>query len=400
MRREDIAVSLRPYLVAVAGHPNLMAMAAPPTPRRLPAGQSGSRDLLIGANAALARLEQAMRQWPAPDLITRTLARREAVQSSQIEGTRTDLDELLVYEATLGLDGLPPDAVVTERYVQALQHGLDAVRERGRSALDLALVNRLHALLMQDMPADFPKGSYRQEQAVIGAMGGRLEDARFIPSPPDRIVAAMQELQDAMLHYTPAEEEQFELNILAQLAIAHAQFETIHPYKDGNGRTGRLLMPLILASEGHPPLYLSGALLRNKDAYYDALNDVQIRGNWAPWMDMVSRSVVESANDAIAIANDMQQLEKDWALVVSRYRADAVARRLPPLLIGHPVVTASQVASLLDVSERSALTGIYALESEGILVQGNERKWGRTYHAKAVLHRLNQVPATPGHRAR
>ena len=186
----------------------------------------------------------------------------------------------------------------------------------------------------------------------------------------------MQELERQMLQYQPAEDEQFELNILAQLAIAHAQFETIHPYKDGNGRTGRLLMPLILAAEGYPPLYLSGALLRSKDAYYDALNQVQLKGNWAPWMDMVSKAVVESANDAIAIAEDMQQLVAAWSERVSGYRADAVARRLPALLVGHPVVTAAQVASLLGVSNRSALTGIYALEKEAILATGNERKWG------------------------
>jgi len=400
VRREDIAVPLRQYLVPVEGRPNLVAMTAPPTPRRLPPGQSGNRQLFADANAGLARLEQAMRQWPTPDLVTRTLARREAVQSSQIEGTQTDLDQLLVYEATLGLDGLPADVVVTERYVQALQDGLEAVRERGRSVIDLALVNHLHSVLMQDTPQDFPKGRYRQQQAVIGPLGGRPEDARFVPSPPDRIGEAMQELERQMLQYQAAEDEQFELNILAQLAIAHAQFETIHPYKDGNGRTGRLLMPLILAAEGYPPLYLSGALLRSKDTYYDALNQVQIKANWVPWMDMVSRAVVESANDAIAIAEDMQRLVAEWSVKVSRYRGDSVARRLPALLVGHPVVTASQVASLLEVSDRSALTGIYALEEAGILSKGNEKKWGRTYHAHAVLKRLNQLPARVAQRPR
>lgn len=400
MRREDIAVPLRRYLVPVEGGPHLLAMTAAPTPRRLPSEQSGSRELLIRANAALARLHQAMRQWSEPDLVTRTLVRREAVQSSQIEGTQTDLDELLVYEATLGLDGLPSDVIVTERYVQALQDGLAAVRERGRSAIDIGLVNQLHAVLMQDTPDDFPKGRYRQEQALIGPFGGRPGDARFAPSPPDRIGDAMQELERQMLQYRPAEDEQFELNILAQLAIAHAQFETIHPYKDGNGRTGRLLMPLILAAEGYPPLYLSGALLRSKDAYYEALNQAQLKGRWAPWMDMVSTAVVESANDAIAIAEDMQQLVTDWSERVSGYRADAVARRLPALLVGHPVVTAAKVASLLGVSNRSALTGIYALEKEGILATGNERKWGRTYYAQAVLDRLNQPPLPPHQRPR
>ncbi|MBT2767259.1 Fic family protein [Stenotrophomonas sp. ISL-67] len=354
---------------------------------------------MIQANAALDRLSDAIRHWPAPELVTRTLARREAVQSSQIEGTQTDLDQLLVYEATLGMDGLPVDVLVTERYVQALQYGLDAVRKRGRSALSLALVNQLHAMLMQDAPDDFPKGAYRNEQAIIGALGSRPEDARFIPSPPDRIGAAMQELERSMLQYRAGEEEQSELIVVAQLAIAHAQFETIHPYKDGNGRTGRLLMPLILAAEGYPPLYLSGALLRSRNAYYDALNQVQIKGNWTPWMDMLCKAIVESAHDAMSIADDMTALVQMWSEKLKSYRRDSVAQRLPNLLIGHPVVTAAQVAALLDVSERSALTGIYALQKEGVLVQGDERKWGRTYYAQAVLDRLNQLPVPPKIRA-
>lgn len=393
MRREDIAGPLRAYLIPVEGRQNLLAMIPPPTPRRLPLGQAGSREMQIKAEAALERLADAMRHWPAPELVTRTLARREAVQSSQIEGTQTNLDQLLVYEATLGMDGLPLDVLVTERYVQALQHGLDAVREGGRAALNLELVNQLHATLMQDAPDDFPKGAYRKEQAIIGALGSRPEDARFIPSPPDRIQAAMQELERSMLQYQKDEEEPGELIVVAQLAIAHAQFETIHPYKDGNGRTGRLLMPLILAAEGYPPLYVSGALLRSRNAYYDALNQVQTRGNWAPWMDMLCKAIVESAHDAMSIADDMTALANKWSEQLSGYRRDSVAKRLPSLLIGHPVVTAAQVATLLEVSERSALTGIYALEKEGVLVQGDERKWGRTYYAQAVLDRLNQLPA-------
>lgn len=123
------------------------------------------------------------------------------MQSSQIEGTQTDLDQLLVYEATLGVDSLTADVVVTERYVHALQLGLGVVRQGGRAALDLTLVNQLHATLMQDAPGDFPKGAYRQEQAIIGTFGGRPEDARFIPSPPDRIDDAMRELERAMLQY-------------------------------------------------------------------------------------------------------------------------------------------------------------------------------------------------------
>src|SRR5258708_69787 len=179
---------------------------------------------------------------------------------------------------------------ITERYVAALQHGLERVRVGGRAVLDLALIHELHALLMQDEATHFPVGAYRETQVWIGPTL-RIEDATFVPAPPARVKGCMEEMAASILKYAPREDEQTVLTILAQLAIAHAQFETIHPYHDGNGRTGRLLMPLMLAAEGYPPLYLSGALLRAKSQYYAALASVQLQGNgvrgsscWAtPW---------------------------------------------------------------------------------------------------------------------
>ena len=390
MRREDIATRLHRYLVPVEGRPNIKALVAPPTPRCLPVGDSGSTALMHAAMQGLGRLDGEMRHWAFPDLLTRTLARREAVQSSQIEGTRTDLDHLLIYEETQAEGSAPPDAQVTERYVQALQIGLDAVRQHGRAGITLELLNRLHAVLMQDAGDAFPCGRYRTEQAMIAPFGARFEQARFIPAPPSFIAPCMEEMERSILQYAPAEEEQGELTVLAQVAIAHAQFETIHPYLDGNGRTGRLLMPLILAAEGYPPLYLSGTLLRNRNAYYDALLQVQLQGRWTPWMDLLCRAVIESVQDAISIARDLQALVETWG---RGQRRGSVANRLPALLVGHPVVSARSVAELLGVSLRSALSGIYQLEQAGVLEQTGDARWGRTWRAKAVIERLNQPPA-------
>jgi Fic family protein len=392
MRKDQVAPRLRKYLVPVEGKPNVLAMVAPPTPRRLPSDDYGAPALLDEANRALGTLAGSMAHWTHPDLLTRTLSRREAVQSSQIEGTQTQLDELLTYEVTLGVDGLPADVKVTERYVHALQLGLDAVRSKGRSAITVDLVHQLHATLMQDAAADFPKGQYRTVQAYIGALGGRMEDARFVPTPPADIAECLAEMERSILQYAPAEDEQTALSIVAQIAIAHAQFETIHPYSDGNGRTGRLLMPLILAAENHPPLYLSGSLLRNRLRYYDALNLVQLRGEWSPWMNLLCQAIKESAEDAVAIAQDLNRLVANWDELLTGYRKDSVVRRLPPLLIGHPVVSAREVARLLNVSVRSALTGIDDLVKTEILSSPRDRKWGRVFQAKAVLDRLNQVP--------
>lgn len=387
MRQSDVAPHLRQYLVPVEGKPNVRAMVAPPAPRQLPAG-SGSPALAHAASQALGRLIGAMEGWSNPDILTRTLVRREAVQSSQIEGTKTELDELLTYEATWSAEGLPADVRTTQHYVEALQHGLGAVRSGGRSALDCELVKEMHAMLMEH--ENVPKGIYRDIQAWIGT--DRIEDASFVPTPPADIDACMRDLEQNILHYAPREDEQAELTALAQMAIAHAQFETIHPFNDGNGRTGRILMPLILAAEGLPPLYLSGMLMRNRAGYYAALKQVQLQGNWGPWMDMTYCAVLEATDDCVSLAEDLRAIRGIWLDATASYRSHSVARRLPAMLIEQPVVTTNTVAALLGVSVVAAAKGINELMRLGILKAKDERTWGRTFHAAAVLDRLNQAP--------
>jgi Fic family protein len=226
---------------------------------------------------------------PNTDMVTRTLARREAVMSSQIEGTQSGLHQLLTYEATQGRGGMPADVRITEYYVSALAHGLERVRAGGRAVLGLALIHELHALLMRDETMHLPIGAYRENQVWIGSTK-RIEDATFVPAPPAYVQGCMEEMAASILQYAAREDEQTALTLLAQLAIAHAQFETIHPYHDGNGRTGRLLMPLMLAAEAYPPLYISGALLRAKSQYYAALASVQLRGEWGPWLDLLGHA--------------------------------------------------------------------------------------------------------------
>lgn len=337
---------------------------------------------------ALERLKATVHHLPNVDMITRTLARREAVQSSRIEGTRTHVHELFEYEATRSGDGLPDDATVTERYVQALELGLAAVRRaRSRRALDLDLVRAMHRTLMQDAPATVRPGRFRDIQAWIGS--GRIEDATFVPAPPSRIASCMQELESSMLQYAPREDEQWALSPVAQIAIAHAQFETIHPFADGNGRTGRLLMPVMLAAEGYPPLYLSGTLLRHRRAYYDALADIQLRWDWSPWLKLLGRAVIESCDGAIAIANDLEAIRADWADRLAGLRADATARQLPAYLLGHPVVTVNQVADAHEVSFVAASRAINQLIERKILSEPKRRR-NRVFHATDVLVRLER----------
>ena len=390
MRRDQVAHDRQDYLVPALGHPNALALVAPPTPRAIPDG-ARHHGGFANAHAALGRLQGAMAHIPNVDMVTRTLARREAVKSSQIEGTRADLPQLLTYEATHSVGGLPADVKVTERYVAALQHGLACIRAGGRKALDLGLVHTLHGLLMQDDANRFPVGAWRTDQVWIGD-SVRIEDATFVPAPPAHVPACMDEMAASILQYAPREDEQGALTLVAQLAIAHAQFETIHPYHDGNGRTGRLLLPLMLAAEGYPPLYLSGALLRARPAYYAALASVQLRGDWGPWIQLLTHAVVEAGNDSIAIALDLVAMAERWEQQLSRYRSHSATRRLPRFLLGHPVLSVQQTVQGLRISQPAANAALNNLLAAGIVSLVNERQWGRVFQATEILERLERAP--------
>jgi Fic family protein len=390
MRRDQVAVDRQPYLVPAEGHPNAWALVAPPTPRLIPDGERASA-AFAEAHAALGKLQGVLTQIPNADMVTRTLARREAVKSSQIEGTKTDLPQLLAYEATHGARGLPADARVTERYVLALQEGLDKVRREGRAALDLAFVHRLHATLLEQ-DAEFPVGAYRTRQAWIGE-SPRIEDASFVPAPPACVSDCMREWEQASLRYEAREDEHTRLSLVAQLAICHAQFETIHPYEDGNGRVGRLLLPLMLAAEGYPPLYLSGSLLRARADYYASLLAVQLRGDWGPWVRLLTRAIVESCHDSIAVAQDLVAIRQRWDARLAGYRADSATRRLPAVLLGHPILSVRQAVTVLGVSQPAANAALNNLLAAGIVSLVKQQEWGRVFQATEVLERLDRPPA-------
>lgn len=390
MRRDSLAYDRTQYLVPALGYPNAFALVAPPTPRMLPLTRQHEA-VFSRAHAAIGRLQSALKHIPNADMVTRTLARREAVMSSQIEGTKSDLQQLLTYEASQGAGDVPADVRITQYYVEALALGLERIRTQGRAALNLALIHELHSSLMRDEKAHLPIGAYRENQVWIGSTK-RFEDATFVPAPPSYVQGCMEEMEVSVLKYAAREDEQTELTVLAQLAIAHAQFETIHPYHDGNGRTGRLLMPLILAAESYPPLYLSGALLRAKTQYYAGLASIQLQGEWGPWLELLGNAVVESSDEAILIAEDLLALAQRWEQDLHSYRANSAARRLPRFLIGYPVLSVQQAAMGLSISVPAANAALNNLRAAGIVSLVNERRWGRVFQATEVIQRLDQAP--------
>lgn len=389
LKRTDLCHNLQKRLVPAYGHPGAYALVPPPTPRSIPS-KSISAEVIL-AHEALGALKASTANLPNPDLVTRTLDRREAVRSSQIEGTQSDMDQLLVYEATGSDEGLPPDVVVTLNYVKALEYGLNAVRGRGHGAINCPLIKELHRHLMTGVDCRGTIGEFRDRQNWIG--GSKIYQARFVPPPPDQISGCMEEFE-SFLKEVPHEEDMFEVPVVIRMAIAHAQFETIHPFIDGNGRVGRLILPLMLAAEGYPPVYIAGFLKNNRQEYYDALAGVQLKEKWIEWVSFFATAVEESVKESIDTAHELEAILKRWESRVSelRVRSDSVVNRLPNLLAGSPVVTARQVETALGVSFPAANNALAKLAEIGILVIPKAQQRNRIFVAQEVIDLLNRTP--------
>jgi Fic family protein len=348
---------------------------------------------LMAAEKAIASTAAVARLLPHPDLITRSLVRREAVLSSQIEGTRTDLTQLLEYEATGSDEGLPDDAAVTLGYVRALDHGLRAVRrEGGPRHLTLGLIRQLHRVLLAGTDYRYPEGpgEWRRGQNWIG--GRRIEDATLIPPPLSHLGSCLLDLEDFVQVdlSSPAT-----MALPLRLAVAHVQFEAIHPFSDGNGRVGRLLPPLMMAAEGLPPLYLAGYLKANQPEYYDLLADVQLQGRWTPWLAWFLEGIASAAATEQATAHALLSVRQSWQERTAHMRADAAARRLLDVFLGAPVQTVASAREALGISPQAANTGIAALLGLGILREATGRRWGRNFQAHEVLAVLENRPDKP-----
>lgn len=389
MKKSDLCTARQKMLVPVAEYPGAYALVPPPAPRFIPL--PGIQNEVARAHEALGALQALTARLPNPNLVTRTFDRREAVRSSQIEGTNSGVNDLFLYEATGSDEGLPPDVLVTLNYVKALEHGLEEVRNRGGvAALTCGLIKELHAHLM-DGVHDFKgtPGEFREKQNWIG--GFKIYQARFVPPPPENVQACMADLE-SLLQYAPREEDQLEAPIVIRMAIAHAQFETIHPFIDGNGRVGRILLPLMLAAEGYPPVYLAGFLKENQQTYYDTLANVQLKEKWTAWVSFFAAGVEVAAQESMRTAQELDAILDRWKREVAGFglRSDSAVNRLPELLIGNPVLTVRQVKEALGISFPAASGALALLEEKGILVQPVKQRRNRTFVAKEVIDLLDR----------
>ena len=340
--------------------------------------------LLDEANQALGRLDGVTLLLPDPGQFLYSYVRKEAVLSSQIEGTQSSLSDLLLFENE-ATPGVPLDDVEeTSNYIRAMNHGIERI-EVGKLPLSNRLLREVHALLMDGVRGgDKAPGEFRRTQNWLG--GTRPGNARFVPPPPSEVAAAMSDLEK-FLHDVPEPTP-----ILVKAALAHVQFETIHPFLDGNGRVGRLLITLLLCSEKvlqQPLLYLSLYFKQNRDAYYDHLQRVRTHGAWEEWLEFFLEGVIAVAGSATETARRIRALVDDDREKIHRLgRAAASALRVHELAGRRVVLTATGTASQLGLSVPTVNAALARLEEVGILREVTGRKRGRVFLYESYLDLL------------
>lgn len=336
---------------------------------------------LVAAERALGALNGLGEMLPNPHLLIRPFLQREAVASSRIEGTVTDLQQLMLFEADETAAPAPADAREVGNYVRALTYGLDQPPDRSVSP---ALIRELHHLLMQDVRGgDRDPGRFRQRQVFISGRGA--EGMRFVPPPPTDVPVLIDQLATFI-------NARSELPDLVRIALVHYQFETIHPFEDGNGRVGRLLMSLLLCRWGllwKPLLYLSGYFEQNREAYIDGLLSVSQHGTWDAWIDLCLEAVTVQARDGMERSRRLLDLRESYR---ARFQTGKQAGVLPVIdsLFDRPTTTVKQLEERLDMPRFSAQRYVTALVEEGVLIELTGRQRNRVFGAHEVIRILSE----------
>ncbi len=332
---------------------------------------------LSRADSSLSELSGLGRLLPSPHLLIAPYVRKEAVLSSRIEGTTTDLSELLKDEAGAELPARDADDVREVRnYVRALEYG---VKRLEHLPLSLRLVRELHERLMRGVRGDrATPGEFRRSQNWIGASGSTPDTASYVPPPVEEMRACLDSWE-RFLH------ERDRIPDLVQCALMHEQFEAIHPFLDGNGRVGRLLITLFLIERNRlsqPLLYLSAYIERNRSQYYDLLQGVRTRGDWRSWILYFLVGVAEISTEAVKRSGRLMELRERLRNKIEGKRN---AVRLLEKLFENPFVTVAGAARLLGVTNPTARQAVKQLLAAEVLSETTGREWGRLYLAKPIL---------------
>lgn len=374
------------YDIMRAGGEEVRAFVPYPLPPRPPIRLAGSLQVqLEHALLALGRLDSLTVLLPDTQLFLYMYVRKEAVLSSQIEGTQSSLADLLLFELEEA-PGVPLDDVVeVSNYVAAMEHGLKRLREG--FPLSNRLIREIHGVLLsQGRGSEKEPGQFRRSQNWIG--GTRPGNAHYVPPPPHAVSDCMSDLE-RFLH-----DESQPFPILVKSALAHVQFETIHPFLDGNGRIGRLLITLLLCHEGvlsDPMLYLSLYLKQHRDEYYRQLDQVRERGDWESWLGFFLEGITETANGTVATARRLTDLfHQDRETVQRQGRAAGSAIRVHQVLTERPIVSLSEVTERTELSFPAASSAMDLLMELDIARELTGKKRNRLFGYDAYLSILNE----------
>ena len=357
------------YVPQPTGYRAFIPAPLPPEPPLRLTGELQS--LLSDADRALGRLDGSIQTLPDPDLFVFMYVRKEAVLSSQIEGTQSSLQDVLAAEAKILSPSRPRDAQEVINYVAAMNTGLERL---GALPVSIRLIRDIHKILLARVRGShLTPGELRTSQNWIGPEGCTLDQAEFVPPPPHEALRVLGELE-TFIH------KQDDLPILVRLGLVHAQFETIHPFLDGNGRMGRLLITFLLTERGilqKPVLYLSYYFKRHRQTYYDRLQAVRDHGDWEGWLAFFLRGVIEISNEATRTARRILELREQHRSAVTDHLGLAAGNghRVLEQLYQTPILSVTHVQNITGTSYTAANNLVARLVDVGILQEatGNRR---------------------------
>lgn len=367
------------YVSQIHGHKAFMPNSLPPAPPL--AMDDELLTLLSAADRALGRLDGSTGTLPNPDLFVYMYVRREAVLSSQIEGTQASLMDVLEFEAEAVKPDHPQDVPEVVNYVNAMNYGLARLADL---PVSVRLIREIHEKLLKGVRGSEKRpGELRTQQNFISDGGRNLDDAVFVPPPPEAVPDALANLE-RFLH------DELPMPPLLKIGLAHAQFETIHPFLDGNGRTGRLLITLLLCERqilGRPLLYLSHYLKANRKDYYNRLQAIRDQGDWEGWLKFFLRGIATVSAEASETAARIIALRETHRRLVSANTGRGAGRALGLLeqLYLRPVVSVKQVAAMTNVTFPNANKLVEAFTSLGLLTEVTGQKRNRAFAYKPYL---------------
>ncbi len=361
----------------------VLAFIPDPLPPEIDIGASLLRSL-SDADRLIGQLAGEGRTSPNPHLLMRPFVKREAVLSSRIEGTQATLGELLAADAGAVVDRSPEDLREVANYVAALEHGIQRLNSL---PLSLRLIREVHAELMRGVRGgQATPGEFRRTQNWIGPAGGTLQNATYVPPPPDHLLDCLSQWESFARDSTWPP--------LIQVALLHYQFEAIHPFLDGNGRVGRLLITLFLVERRvlqTPLLYLSSFFEATRSEYYDHLRAVINQAAWEQWLAYFLNGVARMSQDSLTRAERINDLLGQWRSQVAG-AAPKTAVSLVDLLAENPFWTVRRLAQRLGVAYTTAQRAVEKLESLGILTQVTEAKRDRVFCAQDIMTILDEPP--------